>query len=40
MENYFRVRFTAKLLKFSLAFKAESQIDIFWKKGTPTLTLG
>jgi hypothetical protein len=35
MENYFRVNFKAQLVKFALAFKADCQIDIFWKKGTP-----
>lgn len=35
MENYFRVNFKAQLVKFVLAFKADCQIDIFWKKGTP-----
>jgi hypothetical protein len=33
MENYFRVNFKAQLVKFALAFKADCQIDIFWKKG-------
>ena len=33
MEKYYRVAFKAQLLKFSLAFKADCQIDLFWKKG-------
>jgi len=33
MEKYFKVTFRAQLIKFALAFKAESEIDIFWKKG-------
>lgn len=33
MEKCYKVTFKAQLIKFVLAFKAESQIDIFWKKG-------
>ena len=34
MEKYFKVTFHAELHKFALAFKTDSDIDLFWKKGT------
>ena len=40
MEKYFKVTFHAELHKFALAFKAESDIDLFWKKGTSVFTSG
>lgn len=33
MEKCFKVSFKAQLVRFALAFKAESHIDVFWKKG-------
>ena len=40
MEKFFKVSFKAQLIKFALAFKANSEIDIYWKKGTTILTQG
>lgn len=40
MENYFRVNFKAQLIKLVLGFKADCQIDVFWKKGNNNINLG
>lgn len=39
MEKCYKVAFKAHLIKFVLAFKAESQIDVFWKKGSSINTV-
>ena len=40
MENYYRVTFKAQLLQFTLAFKAECTVDLFWKKGKAWVKVG